>query len=287
MKIGVIDVGGGYRGIYAAGVLDCCMKNNLKFDFGIGISAGAANLISYSAGQYKRNFKFYSEYGLRKEYASISNFIKKKNFLDLDYIYSTLSNSDGENPFDYEAAMTNPMELYFLATDAITGRSKYFTKEEVPKDDYSILKASCAIPFVCQPQAVCGDVYFDGALADPVPVEKAFKMGCDKVVLILTRPENEIRQVGHDDFLAGRIIRKYPLAAGRMLTKAERYNEEVAIAKLYAKQGKVLIIAPDDTCGVGTIKGKKENLVRLYEKGLRDGEKITTFTNSDNDLRPL
>ena len=30
MKIGVIDVGGGYRGIYAAGVLDCCMKNNIK-----------------------------------------------------------------------------------------------------------------------------------------------------------------------------------------------------------------------------------------------------------------
>lgn len=280
MKIGVIDVGGGYRGMYAAGVLDCCMKNNVKFDFGIGISAGAANLISYAAGQQKRNFKFYSEYGLRKEYASLSNFIKKKNFLDLDYIYSTLSNSDGENPLDYEAAMANPMELHFLVTHALTGDEKYFSKEEIPKDDYSILKASCAIPFVCQPQAVGGNVYFDGALADPVPVKKAFEMGCDKVVLILTRPENEIRQVGHDDFLADRIIRKYPRAAGQLLTKAERYNEEISTAKEYAKQGKVLIIAPDDTCEVTTIKGKKENLVRLYEKGLRDGEKITDFINS-------
>ncbi len=282
MKIGVIDVGGGYKGIYAAGVMDCCMKNNIKFDFGIGISAGAANLISYAAGQYKRNFQFYSEYGLRKEYASLSNFIRKRNYIDLDYIYSTLSNSDGENPLDYEAAMANPIELYFLATHALTGSEKYFAKEDVSKDDYSILKASCAIPFVCQPQTVCGDMYFDGALADPVPVEKAFEMGCDKVVLILTRPENEIRQIGHDDFLADRIIKKYPRAAGNLLTKAERYNDEVAIAKLYAKYGKVLIIAPDDTCGVGTIKGKKENLVRLYEKGLRDGEKITSFVNSSH-----
>ena len=51
MKIGVIDVGGGYRGIYAAGVLDYCMDQKIAFDLGIGISAGSANLASYAAGQ--------------------------------------------------------------------------------------------------------------------------------------------------------------------------------------------------------------------------------------------
>ena len=32
MKTGVIDVGGGYRGIYAAGVLDYCIDRNITFD---------------------------------------------------------------------------------------------------------------------------------------------------------------------------------------------------------------------------------------------------------------
>ena len=41
-KIGVIDVGGGLRGIYAAGVFDWCMENDVQFDYGIGISAGSA-----------------------------------------------------------------------------------------------------------------------------------------------------------------------------------------------------------------------------------------------------
>lgn len=41
-KIGVIDVGGGLRGIYAAGVFDWCLENGVKFDYGIGISAGSA-----------------------------------------------------------------------------------------------------------------------------------------------------------------------------------------------------------------------------------------------------
>ena len=53
MKIGVVDVGGGLRGIYAAGVLDYCMDQGVHFDLGIGVSAGSANLASYAAGPQK------------------------------------------------------------------------------------------------------------------------------------------------------------------------------------------------------------------------------------------
>ena len=100
MKIGVIDVGGGYRGIYAAGVLDYCMDQNITFDLGIGISAGSANLASYAAGQKGRNYRFYTEYGFRKQYASLGNFIRKKSYIDMDYVYGTLSNHDGESPLN-------------------------------------------------------------------------------------------------------------------------------------------------------------------------------------------
>lgn len=45
--IGVIDVGGGLRGIYGAGVFDFCLDNNINFDYGIGVSAGSANIASF------------------------------------------------------------------------------------------------------------------------------------------------------------------------------------------------------------------------------------------------
>ena len=54
-RIGIVDAGGGYRGVYAAGVLDYCLDRGLRFDLGIGVSAGSANLISYCAGQRGRN----------------------------------------------------------------------------------------------------------------------------------------------------------------------------------------------------------------------------------------
>lgn len=83
---------------------------------------------------------------------SVRNFIFKHSYLDLDYIYGTLS---------------------------VTGEVKYFDKTDMKQDDYNILKASSAIPFVCHPYKVDGTPYYDRALGDPVLVERAFQMGCD------------------------------------------------------------------------------------------------------------
>ncbi len=276
-KVGVVDVGGGYRGIYAAGVLDRCLDDNITFDLGIGVSAGSANVISYAARQARRNYQFYTEYGLRKEYAGIKNFLVKRSFVDLDYVYGTLSNSDGENPLDYAAFRLNPMEFLVVATEAETGNAKYFDKHDIAQDDYSVLKASSAIPFVCHPYAVKDQLYYDGALGDPVPIEKAFQMGCDKVVLLLTLPEDTVRTSDRDKRLAAGIRKRYPLAARNLERRAQRYNDCVALARSYAKQGKLLIVAPDDTCGVSTLKRDAGALRQLYEKGYRDGAKIAPF----------
>lgn len=79
METAVVDVGGGLRGIYAAVVLDRCLEDDVRFSAGVGVSAGSANIASYIAGQKGRNYHFYAEYSLRKEYMSAGNFISKKN----------------------------------------------------------------------------------------------------------------------------------------------------------------------------------------------------------------
>lgn len=277
MKTGIIDVGGGFRGIYAAGVLDYCMAQDITFDLAIGISAGSANLITFAAHQPGRCYRFFTQYGLRREYAGVGNFVKKKTFIDMDYVYSTLSNTGGEDPLDYAAFASNPMEFYVIAARAETGEPQYFAKQDIPQDDYSVMKASCAIPGVCHPYYVQGVPYFDGAVGDPVPIRKAFDLGCDRVVLLLTKPEDTIRTPDKDERLAKLIHHRYPAAAESLCLRAQRYNEGVALAKQYAQEGKVLIVAPDDTCGVSTLTRDAEKLDRLYRKGVADGTKIADF----------
>lgn len=277
MKIGIVDVGGGLRGIYATGVLDFCLDHGIRFDLGIGVSAGSANLSSFAAGQRGRNYRFYTEYAFRKQYMSFGNFLKTRSYIDLDYVYGTLCCENGENPLDYPALRDNPMEFFIVATDATTGEAKYFDKSDIRQDDYNILKASSAIPFVCKPYIIEGKRYFDGALSDPIPVQKAFSLGCDRVVVLLTKPESEIRTPKKDKRLAAMIKRKYPAAAEKLCRRAQQYNESVALAQKYAAEGKALIVAPDNTCGVDTLKKDKAALHRFYEKGYADAQKIADY----------
>lgn len=277
MKTGVVDVGGGLRGVYAAGVFDYCLDMGIQFDFCIGVSAGSVNVASYIAGQKKRNYMFYTEYPFRKEYMSIQNFLLKKSYIDMEYLYGTLSNSTGENPLDYQALKKSRAELMVVATNAETGEAVYFNKDDLKQDDYSILKASSSIPYVCKPYEIDGVLYYDGALGDSVPVKKAFQCGCDKVVVILSKPKDVIRTSKKDILLADRIRKKYPLAAEQLKKRAEHYNQGVQFAKEYEAQGRVLIVAPDNTCGVDTLTKNKEALRQFYEKGYQDAQAIREF----------
>lgn len=281
MKTGIVDVGGGMRGIFAAGVFDYCMDRKLRFDLVIGVSAGSANAASFLAGQRGRNYKFYTEYSFEKEYMSLKNILTKQSYVDLDYVYGTLSSSTGRSPLDFRTLADNPAELLVAATNAVTGSAKYFTKDDIGQDNYDIFKASSALPFLCNPYTVNWMPYYDGALADPVPIEKAFQCGCDKVVLILTRPAHTPRAPGKDAFFAGRIERKYPFAAQKLRTRVERYNRCVALAKEYEARGRALIIAPDNICGLDTLTRDKDALVRFYHKGYRAADKIPAFLQTE------
>ena len=169
------------------------------------------------------------------------------------------------------------MEFYVVATDAETGQAHYFDKTDIRQDNYDIMKASSAIPFVCQPYEIGGRSYYDGALSNPVPVEKAFSLGCDRVVLLLTKPERLLRTSGKDEKLAACIRHTYPAAAKELCQRAKRYNDSVALARLLARQGKVLVVAPKDTFGVDTLTRDRDALEKLYQEGYTDGERIETF----------
>lgn len=279
MKTGIVDVGGGMRGIYAAGVFDWCLDNDIRFDSCVGVSAGSANVTAFVAEQRGRNYRFYAEYSFRKQYMGMGRFLRKRSFIDLDYVYGTLSNSDGEAPLDYRKMMESSSEILVVATNAETGEAKYFDRSDMKPDGYDILKASSAIPLVCHPYSVEGVPYYDGALSDPIPIEKAFSLGCEKIVLILTKPKDLIRTSKKDEKLAAGIRKKYPQAARKLCERAARYNEGVELAKQYEKSGKLLLLAPDDTCGMDTLTRDPEAMKRFYKKGFESAEQIKDFLN--------
>ena len=212
-RTAMIDVGGGFRAIYGAGVMDRMLEDGISVDHCYGVSAGSANMVSFIAKQHGRNHTFYTQYAFRKEYASFDSYVKNHNFANLDYVYSTLSNHDGENPVDYAAFEANPTGFTVVACNAEDGSTKYFGKSDVGYDNFDILKASSAVPVACEPYAIDGIPYYDGGIADPIPVQKAIDDGYDRIVVILTRPKDTVREQKKDIGPATILKRTHPEAA--------------------------------------------------------------------------
>jgi len=275
--IGVVDVGGGERGAYGAGVLDTCMERDVHFDYCVGVSAGAANLSSYLAGQVGRNFAFYTNYSFRPQYMGAGLALKTREYADLDYIYGTLSNADGEYPLDYPAMVASDKQFVIVATDSKTALPVYFTMDDMAQDDYAPVKASSALPLVNKPYPVNGLPCFDGGLSDPIPVRKAFEAGCDKVVVILTRPRDQYRTSERDRQFARLIAPSYPRIAEALCNRAGLYNLQLDVAKKYEREGKAIIVAPDSIGEMKTLTKDRAAIENLYAKGLRDACAIEEF----------
>lgn len=272
---GIVDVGGGMRGVFGCGVTDFLLDNGITFDYCLGVSAGSANLASYVAKQRGRNYTYYTKYSLRPEYMSAFNFVTKHSFFDLDYVYSVLSDSDGEYPLDYKALSQSSQIYKAVATNGETGEPHYFTKDDFCQDFYDPLKASSAIPGVCKPVSIDGTDYFDGGVSDPIPVEKALADGCDHVFLILTKPIDFVKKPEMFKSAYTKVLKNYPAVIKKLNIRHETYNNGIKKALELSKDGKVTIIAPDDGYSVTAFTRNMRELNHLYNEGyIKAGETL-------------
>ena len=275
----IIDTGGGNRGVFGAGVFERLLDEKIMFDCCIGVSAGSANVITYLAGQKGRLYRFYHDYAFRKQYMSLYNLIKNGEYISLDYIYSAITNSDGEDPLNFENAKKYKGIMELVATDGETASPVYFHTDDVIQDDFWCLKASCAIPFVCKPVLKNGHTYYDGGISDPVPIDRALELGCDKIVLVISKPE-EMRKSSKVDACGAKVLKKKnPALAEKLQSRIDNYNSSLQKAMQLQMEGKCLIVAPRDCCNVGTLKKTPESIDALYRSGYKEAEKIREFLN--------
>lgn len=276
--LGIIDVGGGMRGAFTAGIYDYLSDRGIQpFDYCIGVSAGSANLVSYLARQRGRNFKFYTEYAFRKEYMSMKHMLQSGSYIDLDYVYTTLSGPGGEDPVDLEALNRSTARYEVVVTDAETGEPVYYDKSLMAEGSFDVIKASCAVPGACKPYPVLGKPGFDGGVADPVPYRRALEQGCDRIVLLLTRPADYRRPLlDHREALEA-ALRDWPNAYAALLRRSLRYNLDISAVKELEKEGKALLVAPSDIGDMSTLTRDREAIERLYRMGYDQGPRVLEF----------
>lgn len=267
MKLGLVLEGGAHRTVFSCGCLDAFLDAGINADYVIGASAGITYGISYLSKQKGRNREMLSRFVQKPQYMGVPHLLNPLNrsYYNLRYVFDTIPNR--LLPFDYEAFAAFPGEAVAAVTNMRMGRAEYLP---VTADDRSwqVLRATCALPLLFKPIVIDGVMYADGGIADSIPYQKAIADGCDKVVIILTRERGYRKGVEKAMGLAIRqYSRKYPGYAELLRTRHERYNEAIDEIAELEKAGRVYVIAPEDTLGVGRTEKDTDKLMSLYAQG--------------------
>ena len=271
-KTGLVVEGGGMKCAYSAGILDGFLDGKIAFDYCIGVSAGAGNLASYLAGQRGRNLRFFTEHIHESGYFGLRSLLKTGSLFGLRYIYGELIRADGRDPLDFPALARNPAEYYVAVTDARTARPRYFSKGDMKQDDYRCVMASNAIPAVCRPVEIDGVPYFDGGLTDAIPVDKALADGCNRLVVLLSKPRDFVRTPQKHRFLYTLLCRKYPATVAAIARWHDTYNENLRRVYALEKEGRAFVFAPAQLEHVNTYSMDASAEQLLYDEGLRECE---------------
>ena len=241
MKTGLVLEGGGLRGIYTVGVLDVMMEQGLFPDYAVGVSAGAANAVSYLSGQKGRGYRVNMEYLGDKRYMSLSNLIRKRSLFGMDLIFDEIPNS--LDVLDYDAIQRSPIEFYTGVTSCEDGRALYFGKEYLTHD-CNLLCASASIPILSQPVEIDGIPCVDGGVADPIPVQKALDDGCDQIIAVLTQPRGYRQSPMRMRPAYHRMLRRYPRLVQTLDRRHTVYNACLAQLEQLEHCLRAFVIAP-------------------------------------------
>ena len=275
MKTGLVLEGGALRTIFSAGVCDAFLDGGLPMpDYTIGVSAGIAYGVSYLSRQSRRNLKLVTTYANDSRYMSMRNLLDRRNrsYFGLKFAYETIPNQ--LLPFDYDTFEAYPGTVEAVVTNVNTGKAEYLP---VPRRDAPnlVLEATCAIPLMFPVIEVDGQPYLDGGCADPIPWKRAFEVGCDRVVVILTRERSYVRRREKTEALIERRYRRYPNFVATMRRRTEDYNQCRERLFQLEREGRVLVLAPETTAGYSRTERDVEKIRALWQNGYFDGRRMS------------
>ena len=265
--------GGGLRGVFTCGVLDCFMDHGVRFPFIVGTSAGACNGLSYMSGQRGRarcsNIDLMDKY----HYVGFKYLLTQGCIMDYKLLFEDFP--EKIIPYDYEAYFSNPTRFVMVTTNCLTGKAEYLEEKSSADRVMSIVRASSSLPFVTKITYVDGVPMLDGGIVDSILVKYALEQGYEDIVVVLTRNKGYRKKEGKMR-AAKAFYRKYPDLQKALYERNAIYNQTMDMIERLEEQGKITVIRPLKPVEVGRVEKDTAKLAALYDEGYEIAEQLLT-----------
>lgn len=270
-KLGLVLEGGGMRGAYTAGCLAWMIEQNIVTDYGVGISMGALHLYTYFLKDTDMLHKTSVDYMSNQNIIGLRALLREGRYVGYDYVFEELLKKDLH--YDATPIRDQKLEVEIGLYDMQECRTVFFGSQDMD-DDLQMVKAACVLPIAGNIQRFKGKDYLDGGITVMIPIERALEKGCDKNIVIVTKPAGYVRKP------AGAFMRwfmkanypKHDKMVHDYTHRHENYNRQMAIIADEVEKGKAILIRPSMSIPVKRFSGDPENLQKLYELGYQDME---------------
>ena len=270
MKVGLVLEGGGMRALFTAGVLDALLDvKELDIDGIVGVSAGALFGANYVSGQKERAIRYNKKYARDKRYMGLHSWITTGNAVNKEFAFYEIPFK--LDVFDQEKFKQSKIDFYVVMTNVENGQAEYVLIKDV-FEQMEYLRATSALPFASKIIEINGKKYLDGGISDSIPIDYCESLGYDKIILILTRPENNYK----DDklnFLYKLVYRKYPNLVERLINMGKDYEIVLKKIKDLENKNKIFVIRPPKVLKIGRLEKNEDKIQNVYDIGLNTGIK--------------
>ena len=271
MKKGLVLEGGAMRGLFTAGIIDVMMEAGVEPDGLIGVSAGAAFGCNYKSRQPGRAIRYNTRFAKDARYSGLKSLLTTGDYFNAQFGYHIVPYQ--YDLFDVETFEQNPMEFIVVCTDVLTGQAVYHKMDRVDYDELEWLRASASMPLASKVVEVAGHKLLDGGVADSIPLAYFESIGYDRNVVILTQPEGYVKHRTKLMPLMRIGLRHYPEMIQAMDRRYLMYNHELEFVHQAEREGRCLVIRPDEKLPIGHISHDPEEMNRVYQIGREMGDR--------------
>ena len=267
-KTALIVEGGGQRGVFSFGITDTFINRNYDpFDIYMGVSNGVAVLCWYLIRETDNNLEKML-YAAKGDYLSYKNIFIGKDIIKFHQMYE-----DGEKMFkpSMEKIKNNLKGKDYIAvvTDAIEANAEYYSfgdGEWMPK-----MIASGTLPILVRtPSLIDGRRKFDGGVADPLPVEKAYEMGAKKIIVIRTYEKKFRRKLKIENYIGALLSREYPKLRKALLVHDKTYNRALDFINSPPSDCEIVQLCPPEK-----LKSKRDSKnIEVLKADYKLGKKV-------------
>ena len=267
-KTALIVEGGGQRGVFSFGITDTFINRNYDpFDIYMGVSNGVAVLCWYLIRETDNNLEKML-YAAKGDYLSYKNIFIGKDIIKFHQMYE-----DGEKMFrpSMEKIKNNLKGKDYIAvvTDAIEANAEYYSfgdGEWMPK-----MIASGTLPILVRtPSLIDGRRKFDGGVADPLPVEKAYEMGAKKIIVIRTYEKKFRRKLKIENYIGALLSKEYPKLRKALLVHDKTYNRALDFINNPPSDCEIVQLCPPEK-----LKSKRDSKnIEILKADYKLGKKV-------------